>query len=741
MLKQEQIENFRRELSANSTGVSSYPHPWLMPDFWQYPTVSMGIGPIVSIYLARFNKYLHNRKIKDTSQTTVYAYLGDGETDEVESLGALGIATKEKLDNLIWVVNCNLQRLDGPVRGNGKIIQDLEGIFRGAGWNVIKVILGSEWDELLSQDLEGVLKAQLNETLDGEYQNLFIADGKGKRERFFNKNELLAKMVSEISDEELAKFKWGGHDEKKVFAAYQLAKQLKNDRPTVILAKTVKGFGMGASGEARNIAHQQKSMSLESLKQFVERFEIPFTEKELVEIPFYKPKQNSPEMKYLAKIRKKQGEFLPQRQAKAASDKIQIPADKIYQKALVGTKERSISTTMAFVQILTGLLNDQAFGSRVVPIVPDESRTFGMEALFRQYGIYSPVGQLYEPVDKQTLMPYAESKTGQILQEGINEAGAMSSFIAAGTSYSHQGIKMLPFYIYYSMFGFQRIGDLVWAACDSKARGFLLGATAGRTTLNGEGLQHEDGQSHILGSTFPNLKCYDPSFAYEIAVIIKDGIKRMVEKDEDVFYYLTVYNENYPQPAIPAHVKEEDIIKGIYRYQKNTKVQKHKAHILTSGITMLAALKSAEYLDKYQVSADIWAVPSFKNLREQAIACEREQMLNPNQKGTVSHIANTLGKEKGVFVACTEYMRSYPEMISQWVPGGLFTLGTDGFGRSAAREELRRFFEVDAESITIATLYQLYKKGEIKATIVEKAIKDLKYDKNKRNPLVEFNYF
>lgn len=737
ILTEEHIHNFRRELKAGGKGISSYPHPRLMPDFWQYPTVSMGIGPIVSIYLARFNKYLNNRNLKNTENTQIYSYLGDGEMDEVDSLGAINIASREKLDNLTWIVNCNLQRLDGPVTGNSKVVQDLERLFIGANWNVIKVVLGSEWDELLKEDGEGYLQKLLNETIDGEFQNVYVSTGQQKRERFFNKYEQVKEIVKDLSDEEIGNMRWGGHDNQKVYAAYQRAKQLKNGKPTVILAKTVKGFGMGESGEGKNIAHQQKKMTEDSLLQFAQRFNLPLTEKDVKDLKFYLPANNSEEMKYLKEIRKQRNGFLPYRNEDNAPTP-KLPPSKSYEPFFVGTKGREVSTTMAFVQVLSTLLKDKDFGKYVVPIVPDESRTFGMEALFRQYGIYSINGQNYEPVDSKSLVPYKEKKDGQILQEGINEAGALSSFIASGTSYSCSGIKTLPFYIFYSMFGFQRIGDLVWAACDSKAKGFLLGGTAGRTTLNGEGLQHEDGHSQILSATFPNLQSYDPTFGYEIAAIVKHGIKEMIQENKDTLYYLTLYNENYAQEEIPAGVKEEQIINGLYCYSEVKKKEKNHVNLMTSGITILAMKKASEILEKYGVSTNIWLAPSFKKLREDSIQCERWNILNPTKKQKVSYLQKTLEEKKaqdGYFVACTDYMRLYPEMISKWMPKTFLSLGTDGFGRSSSREELRKFFNVDAENIVIATLFLLSENKKIENSIVEKAITDLKIDRDFLDPL------
>ena len=731
LLSEKKLDNFRREL-AKGGGLPSYPHPRLMPDFWQFPTVSMGIGPLTAVYTARFNKYLKSRKLKDTSSSIVWAFLGDGELDEPESLCQISLASREKLDNLIFVVNCNLQGLDGPVRGNGSIVREVESIFRGAGWDVIKVLWSSEWDPLFEQDTTGAFDKLFSSTVDGDFQKLGISSGKERRE-FLSKNPELAEICSHFSDEELGKLRRGGHDYRKVYAAYHWAVNKKNGRPTVIIAKTVKGFGMGKSGEARNIAHQQKQMSEESLEHFVTNFSIPVEKKDLENLPYLLPEKNSPEANYLKAIRAKLGKFVPGR----LEDSIPLPPldDKIYQKSFNGTGKRKISTTKAFVQILSALLRDKQFGRHVVPIIPDEARTFGMEGLFRSHGIYSSQGQLYQPIDSDSLMPYREAVDGQILQEGINEAGSLCSFIAAGTSYSTQGVQMLPFYSFYSMFGFQRVGDFIWAASDMKCRGFLMGGTAGRTTLNGEGLQHEDGHSLILSSTFPNIACYDPAYEYEMAVIIKDGIKRMCYKQEDVFYYITMYNEDHQHPSMPPGV-EEGIVKGMYLYQKSTSKNKEKINLIASGVMFKEVLKAAEMLkNEFDLAVDVYSAPSFKRLREEAIKVERENKLNPEQKPKLSYLETLLKNVRGTFVAVTDHMRLLPDMIRPWVPGEYLVLGTDGFGRSSSREELRRYFEIDKESIVIASLYGLVKQNKFEAKKLQQVMKKYHYQANKLHGL------
>lgn len=735
-LSEEHLKNFRRELNPSHEGLSSYPHPWLMPNFWEYPTVSMGLGPIMAIYQARFNEYLKDRGIKDTSKQKVWAFIGDGETDEPETLGAITLASREKLENLIFVINCNLQRLDGPVRGNGKIIQELEAIFRGAGWNVIKVIWGSDWDPLLAKDKKGLLVKRMNEVVDGQFQKYSVSDGDYIRKDFFGKYPELLEMVEGYSDEQLSKLARGGHDPEKVYAAYKAAVEHKGS-PTVILAQTIKGYGLGEAGEGRNITHSQKKLNEHELRDFRSRFGIPISDDQVDTIPFYKPDDDDKEMVYLREKRKALGGFIPKRNTKAQP--IKTPPESLFEEFYEGSGDREVATTMAFVHLLSKLLKDKGIGRYIVPIVPDEARTFGMESLFRQVGIYSHAGQLYEPVDKASLLYYKEAKDGQILEEGITEAGSMSSFIAAGTSYSAHKVNMIPFFIYYSMFGFQRIGDLVWAAGDMRTKGFLLGGTSGRTTLAGEGLQHQDGNSHILAYSVPNLKAYDPAFAYEVAVIVRDGLYRMYEKGEDVFYYITVMNEFYPMPEMPRRKGiKEGILKGMYRFKKSdnngTDV---KAHLFGSGTIMNEAIKAAEMLEKdYGVSADVWNITSYKELYRDAIDIERWNMLNPEKEQKENYIQQTLKNEKGVFVAASDYIKALPASISQWIPGPFTMLGTDGFGRSESRDRLRDFFEVDARYIVAATLGMLAKQGKVKTDLALKAIKDLKLKQDKPNPII-----
>jgi pyruvate dehydrogenase E1 component len=729
-LDERHLQNFRQEL-AEGGGLSSYPHPYLMPDFWQFPTVSMGLGPIMSIYQARFNRYLKARGIIGGEEQKVWAFLGDGETDEPESLGSITLASRENLDNLIWVINCNLQRLDGPVRGNGKIIQELEALFRGAGWNVIKVIWGSDWDELIANDTTGLLLKRMGEAVDGDYQKYSVEPGSYTRRHFFGKYPELLKLVNHLSDEQIRKLLRGGHDTKKVYAAYKAASEHKG-QPTVILAKTIKGYGLGEAGEGRNISHQQKKMNEKELREFRERFNIPISDDVIAETPFYRPPANSPETKYLLERREKLGGFLPQRTVTAKP--LDIPSLASFAEFFKGTGAREVSTTAAFVGLFRELLKNKAIGKQIVPIIPDEARTFGLDTLFREIGIYSSKGQLYEPVDSKALSFYHEAKDGQILEEGITEAGSMSSFIAAGTSYATHGKHMIPFYIYYSMFGFQRIGDLVWLAGDIKAKGFLLGATAGRTTLNGEGLQHEDGHSLLLASTIPTLLTYDPAFAFEITVIVADGMKRMFANGEDVFYYLTLYNENYAMPPMPQGV-EEGILKGLYRFKTGVEGKLPKAHILGSGPIIQQALRAQQILgERYGVSVDVWSATNYKELRREAMDCQRWNMLHPTAPAKKSYVEKLLANEKGAFVAVSDYMRIVPDQIAPWVPGGLFTLGTDGFGRSDTRANLRRFFEVDAESTVIGTLYALAQKGAIEKSVVAQAIKDLNVNPEKVFP-------
>jgi pyruvate dehydrogenase E1 component len=676
-ISKEQLENFRRELSKGG-GLSSYPHPWLMPKFWEFPTVSMGLGPIMAIYQARFNRYLEDRELIRKSDSKVWAFLGDGETDEPEALGAISLASREKLNNLIFVINCNLQRLDGPVRGNGNIIQELESQFRGAGWNVIKIIWGGDWDVLLEQDHSGNLLRRMNESIDGDSQNYVVRGGKYIRDHFFGKYPELDELVKNYSDEALEKMKRGGHDPEKVYAAYQAAVSNK-EAPTVILARTVKGYGLGEAGEGKNITHQQKKLNEDELKHFRTRFGIPISDEDISKAPFYKPSEDSAEIKYLKERRKALGGYVPKRVVR--NQPIQTPPEELFEEFYKGTEGREVSTTMVFVRILTKLLKDREVGKLIVPIVPDEARTFGMEALFRQIGIYSHKGQLYEPVDRDSLLYYKEAKNGQILEEGITEAGSMSSFIAAGTAYATHSVNTIPFFIYYSMFGFQRIGDLAWAAADMRCKGFLVGGTAGRTTLAGEGLQHQDGHSHLLSYSIPNLVSYDPAYAYELAVIIRDGIYRMYEKQENIFYYITVMNENYEQPTMPKGVKKDQILKGMYKLQASAKKSsKVKAHLLGSGTILNEVIKAKEILEKdYNVSTDVWSVTSYKNLHTNALEVERWNMMNPTKKAKIPYISELTNNESGVFVAASDYVQILKDSVAKYLPGKLTTLGTYGF--------------------------------------------------------------
>ncbi|HWQ39498.1 MAG TPA: pyruvate dehydrogenase (acetyl-transferring), homodimeric type [Burkholderiales bacterium] len=731
-LTEEQMNNFRQEVDGK--GLSSYPHPWLMPDFWQFPTVSMGLGPIMAIYQARFMKYLQDRGILDTEGRKVWCFLGDGECDEPESMGAIGVAARERLDNLIFVVNCNLQRLDGPVRGNGKIIQELEADFRGAGWNVIKVIWGSYWDPLLARDTKGLLVKRMEECVDGEYQTFKSRDGAYVRKHFFGKYPELLDMVSNMTDDDIWRLNRGGHDPHKIYAAYAAAVKHKG-QPTVILAKTIKGYGMGEAGEAQNITHQQKKMGTTSLKAFRDRFNIPIPDDKLDDVPFINFAEGSPELEYMRERREALGGYLPARRRRAEA--LEVPPLSAFEALLKGSDERELSTTMAFVRILNVLVKDKKIGSRVVPIVPDESRTFGMEGMFRQLGIWSSVGQLYTPEDADQLMFYKEDKHGQILQEGINEAGAMSSWIAAATSYSTHGVQMIPFYIFYSMFGFQRVGDLAWAAGDQRARGFLMGGTAGRTTLNGEGLQHEDGHSHLLSSTVPNCISYDPTFAYELAVIIQDGLRRMYQEQQDVFYYITVMNENYRHPAMPAGA-ESGILKGMYLLQEaqtGKKSTQPRVQLLGSGTILREVIAAAELLaNDWGVAADVWSCPSFTELRRDGIDVERWNMLHPEDKPRKAYVEQCLEGRQGPVVAATDYMRIFADGIRRWVPGRYHVLGTDGFGRSDTREKLRRFFEVDRYYVTLAALKSLADEGAMPASALAGAIKKYGIDPDKPNP-------
>lgn len=725
---EEQMDNFRQETGGN--GLSSYPHPWLMPDFWQFPTVSMGLGPLAGIYQARFLKYLHDRGIADTSDRKVWVFCGDGEMDEPESQGAISLAAREGLDNLIFVINCNLQRLDGPVRGNGKIIQELESNFRGAGWNAIKVVWGSYWDPLLAMDKDGLLKKRMEECVDGEYQNFKAKGGAYTREHFFGKYPQLKEMVAAMSDDDIWRLNRGGHDPHKVFAAYSAAVNHKG-QPTVILAKTVKGYGMGLAGEAQNTTHQQKSMDMESLKKFRDRFDLPITDEQVENLSYYKPAEDSPEMQYMAARRAAMGGFVPQRRRKG--NELTVPELSAFENMLAATGEREISTTMAFVRILSTLVRDKQIGKYIVPIVPDEARTFGMEGLFRQLGIYSSAGQLYEPMDSDQVMFYKESKDGQILEEGINEAGSFASWLAAATSYSVTGTQMIPFYIYYSMFGFQRIGDFAWAAGDSRARGFLLGATAGRTTLNGEGLQHEDGHSHLMSATIPNCVSYDPTFAYELAVIIQEGLRRMVQNQEDVYYYITLMNENYSHPALPKGA-EEGILKGLYSFSKS-KAKGEKVQLMGSGVILREVIAAAELLESdWGVSADVWSATSFTELRREGLDCERWNLLNPEKPQRVNFVAQSLKDAKGPVIASTDYMKSFAEQIQRFVPNKFVALGTDGYGRSDSREALRDFFEVNRYYVTVAALKALSDEGKLPVAKVAEAVKKYKLNANKPSP-------
>ncbi len=727
LLTEDQLNNFRQDVAGN--GLTSYPHPWLMPNFWQFPTVSMGLGPIMAIYQARFMRYLDNRGLADTQARKVWAFMGDGEMDEPEAFGAAALASRENLDNLVFVINCNLQRLDGPVRGNGKVIQELESDFRGAGWNVIKVIWGSYWDPLLARDTQGLLRQRMEEAVDGEYQNYKAFNGAYVREHFFGKYPQLKELVAQLSDDDIWRLNRGGHDPHKVYAAYAEAMNA-NGKPTVILCKTVKGYGMGEAGEGKNITHSQKKMGEESLKHFRDRFNIPISDEDIAEAPFYKPPEDSPEMIYLRERNETMGGFVPQR--RTAADPLTIPGIEIFDKMIEGTGEREISTTMAFVRLLTALTRDKTIGPRVVPIVPDEARTFGMEGMFRQLGIYSSVGQLYEPVDHDEFMYYREDKGGQILEEGINEAGAMCSWIAASTAYSNHNLQMIPFYIYYSMFGFQRIGDLAWAAGDMQARGFLMGGTAGRTTLAGEGLQHQDGHSHLLASTIPNCVAYDPTFAYELAVIIHDGMRRMFIEQENVFYYIAVMNENYAHPAMPEGV-EDGIVKGMYLLHGN---EDGAVQLLGSGAILREVIAAAELLkNQYSVDANVWSVTSFNELRRDGLASARWNLLHPDEAPRKGYVESTLAEYRGPVVAATDYMKIYADQIREFVPHPYRCLGTDGFGRSDSRARLREFFEVDRRYICLATLKSLADEGRIETATVAQALKDFGIDPEKPNPL------
>ncbi|MHA4867549.1 pyruvate dehydrogenase (acetyl-transferring), homodimeric type [Duganella sp. PWIR1] len=735
-LSEEQLTHYRREVDGK--GLSSYPHPKLMPNFWQFPTVSMGLGPLMAIYQARFLKYLHARSIADTTDRKVWAFCGDGEMDEPESLGAIGMAAREKLDNLVIVVNCNLQRLDGPVRGNGKIIQELEADFRGAGWNVVKVIWGPGWDALLQQDKEGILRKVMMETVDGEYQNYKAKDGAYVRANFFGKHPKLLEMVANMTDDDIWRLTRGGHDPHKIYAAFKVAQEHKG-QPTVLLVKTIKGFGMGKHGEARNTAHNTKKLTDEAVREMRDRYSIPIPDDKLADIPFYKPADDAPEIKYLHERRAALGGYLPARRPQA-DEKLTVPPLSAFQNVLDATAEgREVSSTQAYVRILTTLLKDQSVGARIVPVLVDESRTFGMEGLFRQVGIFNQQGQLYEPVDKDQVMYYREDKAGQILQEGINEAGGMSSWIAAATSYSTNNRVMIPFYTYYSMFGMQRIGDLVWAAADMRARGFLMGGTAGRTTLNGEGLQHEDGHSHLFAAAVPNCMPYDPTFGHELAVIIQDGMRRMVEEQEDVFYYITIMNENYSHPGIKPG-QEEGILKGMYLLQKGDESLKQRVQLIGSGTILRESIFAAELLkNDWNIAADVWSAPSLTLVARDGQDAERWNLVNPTKEQRVPYVAQLLKDTSGPIVATTDYMRAFAEQIRAFIPKDRTyrVLGTDGFGRSDTRAALRNFFEVNRHYIVVAALKSLAEEGKIDVKVVEQAVVKYNLDPNKPNPVTQ----
>ncbi|MES2162455.1 MAG: pyruvate dehydrogenase (acetyl-transferring), homodimeric type [Pseudomonadota bacterium] len=735
-LSEEQLTHYRREVDGK--GLSSYPHPKLMPDFWQFPTVSMGLGPLMAIYQARFLKYLHARSIADTTDRKVWAFCGDGEMDEPESLGAIGMAARENLDNLVIVVNCNLQRLDGPVRGNGKIIQELEADFRGAGWNVVKVIWGPGWDALLKQDKEGILRKVMMETIDGEYQNYKAKDGAYVRKHFFGKHPKLLEMVANMTDDDIWRLTRGGHDPHKIYAAFKVAQEHKG-QPTVLLVKTIKGFGMGKHGEARNTAHNTKKLTDEAVREMRDRYSIPIPDDQLADIPFYKPADDAPEIKYLHERRAALGGYLPARRMKA-DEKLVVPPLSAFQNVLDATAEgREVSSTQTYVRILTTLLKDPSLGQRIVPVLVDESRTFGMEGLFRQVGIFNQQGQLYEPVDKDQVMYYREDKAGQILQEGINEAGGMSSWIAAATSYSTNNRVMIPFYTYYSMFGMQRIGDLVWAAADMRSRGFLMGGTAGRTTLNGEGLQHEDGHSHLFAAAVPNCMPYDPTFGHEIAVIIQDGLRRMVEEQEDVFYYITIMNENYPHPGIKPG-QEEGILKGMYLLQEGDKKAKQRVQLIGSGTILRESIFAQELLkNDWNIAADVWSAPSLTLVARDGQDAERWNLVNPTKEQRVPYVTQILKDTSGPIVATTDYMRAFAEQIRAFIPKDRTyrVLGTDGFGRSDTRAALREFFEVNRYYITVAALKSLAEEGKIDAKVVEQAVVKYGLNANKPNPVTQ----
>jgi pyruvate dehydrogenase E1 component len=756
-LSEEHLRNFRLEIQSEK-GLSSYPHPWLMPDFWEYPTVSMGLSPLMAIYQARFNRYLHDRGIKDTSDQHVWCFMGDGESDEPETLGSISLAAREELDNLIFVVNCNLQRLDGPVRGNGKIIQELEADFRGAGWNVIKVIWGGDWDPLLVADDHGLLVQRMNEVPDGEFQKYVVEKGAYIRAHFFGKSPELMRLVEHLSDEQLRKLNRGGHDPDKVYAAYKAAVDHKGS-PTVILAKTIKGYGLGESGEGRNVTHQQKKLNEQELRAFRSRFGIPIGDDDIEQAPFYRPADDSPELKYLLERRKQLGGFVPARKPTAST--LETPPLEAFDEFLKGSGDRQVATIMAFVRLLSRLLRDGKIGKYIVPIIPDEARTFGMDVLFRQCGIYSHVGQVYEPVDMDTLLYYREAKDGQLLEEGITEAGSMCSFIAAGAAYANHGIPMIPFFSFYSMFGFQRIGDLIWAAADSRARGFLMGGIAGRTTLAGEGLQHQDGHSHLWATAVPNLRAYDPAFAYELVAIIQDGLRRMYHDGESIFYYLTMYNELYQQPAMPPGAVD-GILKGMYRLEgqksevrgqmsrdgepravsprlsssvRDSKSLRARPQLLGSGPILREVLRASQLLaERFDIASDVWSVTSYSELRRGAQMAERWNLLHPGEEPRTCHLQHCLAESMGPFIAASDYVRLVAEQIAPWIPGRMIALGTDGFGRSDTREALRRHFEVDAEHIAYSTLAALYREEAIDSRKLRAAMAELGIDPEKKDP-------
>jgi pyruvate dehydrogenase E1 component len=726
------LGNFRRELN-NEGGLPSYPHPRLRPDFWQFPTVSMGLSPIMAIYQARFNRYLEDRILKNPSDQKIWVFLGDGEMDEPESLGAISLAGRDKLDNLIFVINCNLQRLDGPVRGNGKIIQELETVFAGAGWNVIKVVWGSDWDPLFEKDKDGLLVKRMEEVPDGQFQKYAVSSGDYIRKDFFGTDVRLLELVKNHSDEQLERMRRGGHDPVKIYAAYKAAVEHKGS-PTVILAQTIKGYGLGEAGEGRNVTHQQKKLNEQELLEFRSRFGIPVPDGEVQEAPFYKPKDDSEEMKYLQQCRKKLGGYIPERTIN--TEPLSAPSEDLFEEFYKGSEEREVATTMVMVRLLSKLLKDMQIGKLIVPIVPDEARTFGMEALFRQAGIYSPVGQLYEPVDKESLLYYNEQKDGAILEEGITEAGSMASFIAAGTAYATHGINTIPFFLFYSMFGCQRMFDLIWAAGDVMAKGFLIGGISGRTTLAGEGLQHQDGHSHHFFYSVPNLKAYDPAFAYELAVIVRDGLYRMYEKQENIFYYITMMNEFYEMPPMPEGVKD-GILRGMYKFKASEQSDsKVKANLLAGGAILNEAIKAQQILQsKYGVAADVWSVTSYKELYTDGLETDRWNMLHPAETPRLSYVQQCFKDQEAVFIAASDYLKSLPCSIAKWIPGRIVALGTDGYGRSDSRAALRDFFEVDARFITIAALYALAAEGKVKSETAQKSIEDLEVDPEKVNPM------